>query len=153
MKFKPGIPKRHLLLVAAGIWLFAGLFLLFRGIGSLEEADVRWWKSLLAVVGGIVFFLLVFVRISSKHITRITALEILKPCVFSFFDLKSYFIMLVMITLGVAVRKLHLISGEVISYFFITMAIPLLSSSVRFFAAWRNYFRMISRPEQDPSSV
>lgn len=141
------------MLVAAGIWLLAGLFLLYRGIGSLQDVDFRWWKMLLAVAGGIIFFLFVFVSISSKHITRITALDILKPCVFSFFDLKSYVIMIVMITLGVTVRKLHLVSGEMISYFFITMAIPLLSSSVRFFAAWKNYFRMISRPEQDPASV
>jgi hypothetical protein len=138
-RYKPGVPKRHLLLVATLVWLFAGSFLMFRGIRSVPEGAWQFWKVAVSVAGGLLFFWILFFRISAKHIRRITSLEILRPCVFSFFDFKSYLMMALMITMGVTVRKLHLVSAESISYFFITMAIPLLVSAIRFLAAWRKY--------------
>jgi hypothetical protein len=139
IKFKPGVPKRYLLMVAAFVWLFAGGFLLFRGVRSMPPASWAVWKTLVSVAGGLAFFWVLFLRISSKHILRITALEILRPCVFSFFDFKSYLMMALMITMGVTVRKLHLVALQDISYFFITMSVPLLISAFRFAAAWRKY--------------
>jgi hypothetical protein len=138
-KYKPGVPKRHLLLVATSVWLFAGGFLAFRGIRSMPAGDWAWWKTAIAIIGGLMFFWILFLRISTKHIRRITSLEILRPCVFSFFDFRSYLMMALMITMGVTVRKLHLVSAESISYFFITMALPLLISAGRFYLAWNRY--------------
>jgi hypothetical protein len=138
-KYKPGVPKRHLLLVAAFVWLFAGGFLALRGIRSMPAGDWAIWKTAIAVIGGLAFFRILFLRISSKHIRRITSLDILRPCVFSFFDFRSYLMMGLMITMGVTVRKMHLVSAELISYFFITMAIPLVVSAIRFFLAWTKY--------------
>jgi hypothetical protein len=139
IKFKPGVPKRYLLMVAAFVWLFAGGFLLFRGIRSMPPASWAIWKTMVSVAGGLAFFWVLFLRISSKHIRRITTLEILRPCVFSFFDFKSYLMMALMITMGVTVRKLHLIAPQDISYFFITMSVPLIISAVRFALAWVKY--------------
>jgi len=138
-KFKPGVPKRHLLLVAAFVWLFAGSFLAFRGIRSIPAGEWQWWKVVIALAGGLIFFGILFLRISTKHIRRITTLEILRPCVFSFFDFRSYLLMGLMIAMGVAVRKLQLLNSVAISYFFITMAIPLVISALRFFLAWKKY--------------
>jgi hypothetical protein len=141
---KPGIPKRHLLLVAAGVWLFAGGFLLFRGIRLMPDGiEMLWLKILGSVFVGILFFHLLFLRISLRHIHRIASLEILKPCIFSFFDWKSYLIMAVMITAGVLVRKTGWISPEWISLFFILMAIPLLLSAIRFLRAYVNYEQIL----------
>jgi hypothetical protein len=139
IRMKPGVPKRYLLMVAAFVWLFAGGFLLFRGVRSMPSGCWAAWKVLVSVAGGFLFFRVLFLRISSTHIRRITTLEILRPCVFSFFNLRSYLMMTLMITMGITVRKLHLISPQGISYFFITMAIPLLMSAVRFGVAWTKY--------------
>jgi len=138
-RFKPGVPKRQLLLVAAFVWLFAGGFLMFRGIRSVPEGSWQLWKIAVSVAGGLLFFWILFLRISATHIRRITSLEILRPCVFSFFDFKSYLMMALMITMGVTVRKLHLIGAVAVSYFFVTMAIPLLISALRFLGAWWKY--------------
>jgi hypothetical protein len=138
-KFKPGVPKRHLLMVAAFVWLLAGGLLAFRGIRNIPAGEWQWWKVVIALTGGILFFRVLFLRISTKHIRRINSLEILRPCVFSFFDFRSYLMMALMITMGITVRKLHLVSNAAISYFFITMAIPLVISAVRFFVAWTKY--------------
>lgn len=142
-EMKPGIPRRHLLLVATSVWLFAGGFLLFRGIRMLPEMTLPGLKIPLAVIAGLVFFHLLFLRVSLKHITRIRALEILRPCIFSFFDWKSYAIMVVMIFSGVLVRKSGWINPQWISLFFITMATPLLLSAVRFFRAWGKYNEIV----------
>ncbi len=142
IRFKPGVPKRSLLMVAAGVWLFAGGFLMLRGIRSMPPGSWAAWKTLASIAGGLVFFRILFLRISSKHISRITALEILRPCVFSFFNFRSYLMMALMITMGVTVRKLHLVSAQSISYFFICMAIPLVISALRFVAAFINYQRI-----------
>jgi hypothetical protein len=146
-RFKPGVPKRHLLLVATFVWLFAGGFLMFRGIRSMPDGSWQLWKIAVSVAGGLLFFWILFLRISAKHIRRITSLEILRPCVFSFFDFKSYLMMALMITMGVTVRKLHLIGPATISYFFVTMAVPLLISAARFFGAWQNY-TLITKDER-----
>ncbi len=144
MGIKPGVPKRHLLLVAAMVWMVAGGFLLYRGIRMLPDITWLWFKVVIAVIAGLIFFHLLFLRVSLHHITRIKSLEILRPCVFSFFDWKSYLLMAIMITSGVLVRKSGWIDQQWISLFFITMAIPLLLSAVRFFRAWGKYSEIIS---------
>jgi len=141
---KPGIPKRHLLLVATAVWLFAGGFLLYRGIRMIPSgSSTLWLKLLIAVIAGLLLFHLLFLRISLRHITRIRSLEILRPCVFSFFDWKSYLLMAVMISAGILVRKSGWIDQQWISLFFITMATPLLLSAVRFFRAWGKYCEIV----------
>jgi len=142
-ELKPGIPRRHLLLVAAAVWLFAGGFLLFRGINMLPQTTMLWLKIPLAVVAGLLFFHLLFLRVSLKHITRIRSLEILRPCIFSFFDWKSYLLMAIMITSGILVRRTGWIDMQWISLFFITMSTPLLLSAVRFLRAWAKYGEIV----------
>jgi hypothetical protein len=139
IRFKPGVPKRQLLLVAAFVWFFAGGMLLYRGIIGVPHGYWHVWEVAVSIAGGLVFFWVLFYRISSSHIRRITSLDILRPCVFSFFNFRSYLLMSIMITMGVSVRKLHLVNAEVISYFYITMAAPLLLSAVRFLWAWKKY--------------
>ncbi|MBL7138754.1 MAG: hypothetical protein ISS17_08275 [Bacteroidales bacterium] len=140
---KPGIPKRHLLLIATAVWLFAGGFLLYRGIRMLPESSYLWLKLSLSLVIGLLFFHILFLRVSFRHIVRIRSLEILRPCIFSFFDWKSYLLMTVMIASGILVRKSGWFSLEWVALFYITMATPLLLSAVRFFRAWRKYSELV----------
>jgi hypothetical protein len=143
-KIKPGIPKRYLLMAAAFVWLFAGGMLLYRGIIGVPPGDWHLWEVAVSIAGGLVFFWLLFFRISSKHIHRITSLDILRPCIFSFFNMKSYLLMILMISMGISVRKFHLVGAGFLSYFYITMAIPLILSAFRFFLAWKNYQEIVA---------
>lgn len=136
---KPGVPKRYLLLVAAIMWFSAGTFLIIRGEFILPGFEHFWPRLLVVIVAGMAMFFLIFIRLSLNHIRRINAIEIIKPCIFSFFDFKGYLMMLFMITLGVTLRKTHVITAELLSYFYFTMSIPLILSAIRFFLAWRNY--------------
>ncbi len=132
--FIPCVSKRYLLLIAALVWTFAGGMLLYRGY-SLNNPLPAYWevKLLLCLIAGLIFFLLLFNRISAKHIRRIRNLHQEHPGMFSFFNLKSYMMMFLMITLGVSLRKSGTIAPEYLSLLYVTMGIPLLMSSFRFY--------------------
>jgi len=74
-----------------------------------------------------------FDRISSKHVNRIKSIEIERPIVFSFFNLKSYLMMFSMITMGVSLRLSGLVAPAHLAMVYVTMGIPLLMSSFRFY--------------------
>jgi hypothetical protein len=135
-KLTPRISRHHLLLIASCVWLLAGGILVWRSFSYFEPVAGWPWKLLLAVVGGLFFFRGMFLRISGKHILRIQTMQNERPCLFSFFNLRSYGIMAVMITGGVLLRISHLLSNQYLSLFYLFMSIPLLLSSVRFIRAW-----------------
>ena len=59
-----------------------------------------------------------------------------KPVLFSFFNLKSYLMMFSMISLGITLRLSVLVTPEHLALMYVTMGIPLLMSSIRFYAAF-----------------
>ncbi len=132
--FIPRVQRPFLLLVAALVWTFAGAMLLFRGFALNEVQPVYWLIKLgISAVSGLLFYAFLFTRISKKHVLRIQTMEKEKPTVFAFFNLRSYLMMFSMITLGITLRKTGLVSPEHLSLVYITMGIPLLMSSFRFY--------------------
>lgn len=138
----PRVPKNYLLLIAALVWTFAGGMLLFRGyIFSLAFPDNMALKIIGCMIIGIVFFILLFQKISRKHVNRILNLPIDHPCLFSFFNLKSYLMMAFMISGGIMLRKSGIISPEYLALIYMTMGIPLLVSSGRFYYTFSGKIR------------
>ena len=141
-KIKPGVSKRTLLFIAGCAWTIAGGILISRAMFALLEINhLLILDIIIGITLGIPFYLLLFSRISKKHILRIKTLEIEKPCAFSFFNARSYFMMAIMISGGITIRKLGIINKEILYTFFLTMGIPLLVSAIRFFINWKNYHR------------
>jgi hypothetical protein len=135
-RIKPGLPKRALLFVAAAVWTAAGGMLLLKGISLfLNFNHLLWMKIVISIIGGSLFYLLLFSRISRKHTIRIRNLKYENPCLFSFFNFRSYFLMALMITSGVLLRKSGIVSPEFLSILYVTMGIPLFLSSIRFYYA------------------
>ena len=142
------VSKRILLFEAAVVWTFAGLMLLFRGTSMLEESSgFSWLKILACLSGGLLFFIIVFARISRKHVNRIKTLLGDRHLFFEFFNLKSYIMMAGMITMGVLLRKTLIVPMSSLSLVYITMGIPLLFSSFRFYQNWFKYQPIIKNPE------
>jgi hypothetical protein len=131
---KPGIPKRYLLFVAALVWTFAGGMLFFRGFPVLVDyPHLLWLKIVISIIFGLIFYAVLFDRISSKHTQRILKMEIGRPCLFSFFNFKSYLMMALMITMGVTLRKTGIVPLQYLSAFYVTMGVPLSLSAIRFY--------------------
>jgi hypothetical protein len=143
LKIKPGVKKRCLLFIAALIWTFAGGMLLFRGFTFLFENTVHLWLRIsLSLIGGVLFYLFLFSKISFKHTLRIRNLKEEHPCAFSFFNIKSYIMMFSMIFFGIILRKSGIVPVSVLSVIYVTMGIPLFLSSLRFYYAGFNYLRL-----------
>jgi hypothetical protein len=133
-QFLPRVSKRYLLLVAALVWTFAGGMLLFRGFAVTHTQETHWSvKIAFCIVGGLLFYKVMFDRISSKHVTRIKTMVVERPVIFSFFNLKSYLMMFSMITMGVTLRLTGLVAPTHLALVYVTMGIPLLMSSFRFY--------------------
>jgi len=131
---KPGIPKWYLLFVAAFMWTFAGGMLFLRGFSMLILFPrLLWIKILISIIAGLIFYILLFSKISLKHTQRILKMEIEKPCFFSFFNFRSYIMMVIMICIGVTLRKTGIVPIEYLSVFYVTMGIPLSMSAFRFY--------------------
>lgn len=134
INLKPGVSKRYLLFVAAIVWSFAGFklnsigFVLFHHIPGIFA-----FKLAGCIILGTLFFILMFKRLSMKHIIRIINLPSNKPFILFFFNFRSYMLMSVMMTSGILTRKYELIPNEYIAVIYVVMGIPLLLSSLRFY--------------------
>src|SRR5512136_869572 len=112
-RFKPAVRKRNLLMVAGCVWMLAGGILIYRALATLiPYHHFLSAEILVGILIGIVFYALLFARISRKHIYRITLIRINNPCFFSFFNFRSYLLMAIMITGGIIVRKLNIVDPE-----------------------------------------
>ena len=131
---KPGIPKRYLLFLAAIAWTCAGSILLFKGIAIIVHFRYfSWLRVSLSTFAGVLFYFLLFSKLSLNHANRIIRLKYKLPCMFSFFNFRSYLIMAVMITSGILLRRSGIISPQHLSTFYIVMGIPLLLSAFRLY--------------------
>lgn len=138
------VSRRTLLLEAAIIWTFAGGMLLYRGSSMLEASSVFSWEKVIACIFiGLIFFVLVFLKISAKHVYRITTLNGDRHQFYEFFNFRSYLMMFCMISLGIFLRKTSIIPLASLSLAYITMGIPLLFSSFRFYQHWFYYLPAI----------
>jgi hypothetical protein len=133
----PRVPRTWLLFIAAVVWTVAGGMLLFRGyLYSQANPGHLFLKTGACVLGGLVFYAVMFDKISKKHVTRISNLKIEKPCAFSFFNLRSYLLMTIMIAAGITLRKSGVMAPQNLALIYLTMGIPLLLSSFRFYTTF-----------------
>jgi hypothetical protein len=140
-KYKPSVSKHNLLLIAGIVWTTAGGILGGRGIAYLlEHGDHPGLRMAGGILFGVIFYVLLFAEISGKHIRRIRGLKIPYPCAFSFFNVRGYLMMALMITGGISLRRLDVISRVWLYNFYVTMAVPLLISAGRFY-----YFRATNK--------
>lgn len=135
-KYKPAVSKRTLLFVAGCFWTFAGGLLVYRGLWGLIPLHHYLFPEIaVALVAGVFFYVFLFTKISKKHIKRISLIQVDNPCFFSFFNFKSYGLMIIMITTGIILRKTNIISPDYLFAFYFAMGVPLLLSAFRFFVA------------------
>lgn len=149
MQFKAIIPhttKRILLFIAAVVWTFAGTMLFTRGIWMMNvNPDSFWIRFLISLVSGILFYIVLFTRISRKHVNRIIHLPVERPAFYSFFDKKGYIMMVGMISLGIFLRTSGIVSPFYLSVLYVTMGVPLFISSLRFYYSGIYYYSVIKK--------
>jgi hypothetical protein len=131
-KWKPGVPKGGLLLMAGIMWMGIGVMLDVLSYGWLKGK--RTDHAVLAAVIGFLCALIIhhfgFLRVVDKNLARILPMQG-KRCIFSFMPLKSYILIVVMMLIGFLLRH-SAIPKLYLSVLYIGIGTALILSSVRY---------------------
>jgi hypothetical protein len=106
-KLKPRAPKPWLQITAGLMWSSVGIYLIYLAVNWIFAPGVdQIWRYL--VPGVLLAFLIYrfgFSRLSLRNSRRIEGLASDNPCLFAFQEWHSYPLVLVMIGLGITLRK------------------------------------------------
>ncbi|MGV3026087.1 hypothetical protein ACED96_10245 [Clostridium thermobutyricum] len=128
------VNKRVLLFIGGLVWIFAAIRVFLIGKESLISA-VNSNYILNFVIGIItlaIFYFFIFSKLTTKHAKRIINSPLIKHCPFAFFDVKSYIIMIFMISLSIGLRYLNIINLNYLGSFYIGIAIALFLGGILF---------------------
>lgn len=132
------IKKMNLLLLASLVWMIAGFNVLKIGIETYH-GFVQPVNLLLSVAVFLIFWFMIFHKLTIKHTTRIMTYKEEKQLFIKFFDVKSFIIMAVMITGGVTIRMFNLLPDQFIAVFYSGLGAALFLAGVLFSY---NYFKI-----------
>lgn len=129
----PRLPKKYLLLIAGIVWMFAGGNILRIGVPDFVES---WHHNVLYVLDAFivfaVFMVFIFCRLVQKHNARISNYQEEKVPFYRFFDVKSYLIMIFMITGGLLLRNSHVAPAIVIGILYCGIGASLEGAGILF---------------------
>ncbi|MBU3917048.1 hypothetical protein KKA14_16060 [bacterium] len=139
-KVKPAVDKSVLIFLSGLVWVIVGTMLLSFAYSWLTAPHV---DSILPFTGaGVAAALMIhhfgFLKIVDKNLGRILPMKE-KKCVFSFMTWKSYLIVLVMVTMGIVLRRSP-IPKTYLSILYIGIGLSLILSSVRYLRVFLSQF-------------
>ena len=131
------VKNRTLLLLAALVWLAAGVNIMRIGVSAYVGHT-----TLLAAAGSLVVFVLfwrMFSKLVGKHTKRIRSYKSERQYFWHFFDLRSFIIMAVMMTGGITIRVCHLMPDGFIAVFYTGLGTALALAGVAFAGKYLRY--------------
>ncbi len=131
------VKKLNLLLIASLVWMVAGFNVLKIGI-DLYSKYLSPLNYLLSIVVFLIFWFMIFHKLTVKHTKRIREYEDDKQFFLKFFDVKSFIIMAVMMIGGILIRVLHLLPEQFIAFFYTGLGAALFLAGLLF---GLNYFK------------
>lgn len=139
-KYKIRASKRVLLFLAGALWSFAGGRILTLGYEDLiVKVKSPWGYLLISAAIFYMFFKFIFRKMVKKHTTRIMSSSLSEHCIFSFFDLKGYAIMIFMIASGMIIRNAHVINPIYSGTFYLGLGSAISSAGIMFLASVLNF--------------
>jgi hypothetical protein len=133
-RYNPAVKKEYLLLPAGLMWMGVGIMLSIMAFRWLATAAYPFAFGVAGITAGALVYRFGFIRIAVKNIDRIKALPG-KRCFFSFMTLRSYFIVIFMMTLGITLRHSS-IPKSWLSVIYNAIGIGLAVSSLSYFNAY-----------------
>lgn len=129
------VKKQNLLLLAGIVWMIAGFNVLRIGLETYVEYRMIINYAITLMVF-IVFWFMVFHKLTIKHTKRIHEFEEELQLFYKFFDLKSFLIMAFMISFGIIIRKFRLLPDRFIAVFYTGLGAALFMAGVLFTWNW-----------------
>jgi hypothetical protein len=118
------VKKNNLLVIAALVWIAAGVNILHIGLEAYAEGYANLLNEALSLVVGLVFWFGTFYRITNY--------EDQHQYFWRFFDLKSFIIMAIMMTGGIALRVSGVAPSIFIAVFYTGLGTALALAGVLF---------------------
>lgn len=126
------VKKQNLLIIAALVWVAAGANILHIGLEAYAEGYVTTLNEVLSVAVGLVFWFGTFYKLTKKHTQRITNYEEQHQYFWHFFDLKSFIIMAIMMSGGIALRVSGIAPSVFIAIFYTGLGSALALAGILF---------------------
>jgi hypothetical protein len=134
-KIKPGVPKGWLQVLAGLVWTFVGLYLIYLALDWVFALGVKF--PLVYIIAGLILASLIysfgFSKLARKNSQRINDLEAERPCLFAFQEWHSYPLVLVMIGLGIGLRKFTPIPKPLLGILYIGIGGGLGGASIHYY--------------------
>lgn len=126
------VKSEKLLLIAAAVWLLAGINILRLGVIAIGQTDLI--GALLAIGIVVTFFLfhLMFSKLVGKQSSRIRAYGNEPTCAFAFFDVKGYVMMAIMMGGGIALREFGIIPSWIVAFMYTGIGTALALAGIGF---------------------
>ena len=128
----PKVRSEKLLIIAAVVWLLAGINILRLGVIAISGTELAIF---LLVVGiGITFLLfhMMFAKLVGKQSNRIRAYGSKRTCAFAFFDVKGYVMMAIMMGGGIALREFGIIPEWIVAFMYTGIGSALALAGIGF---------------------
>jgi hypothetical protein len=143
-KFTPAVDKRILVLLAGLMWCGVGIMLIRYAVSWLSLFKIRE-QAIFYAIGFIVALPIHrfgFLKIADKNLNRLLPLT-QKKCVFGFMTWRSYFIVLIMVSMGITLRHSSL-PKQYLSIIYNGIGLALFLSGTRYL----RFFFLLLFPEQ-----
>lgn len=137
-KLKIRIPRQWLFFALAGFWMFASIRVFMTAWeGILTSKTPVVYFIIVSFIGSMIFTRLVFLKVTARYIYRIDTMEEEMPSIFRMFSLKSYLLIVFMISMGISIKYFNLLPINILSMFLGALGLSLFTSSMHFLRAWR----------------
>ena len=139
-KFTPSVDKRILVLLAGLMWCGVGILLIRFAVSWLTPYNGREQGLFYAIgfLAAMPIHHFGFLKIADKNLNRLLPMTE-KKCVFSFMTWKSYIIVLIMVSMGIALRHSS-IPKLYLSILYNGIGLALFLSGIRYF---RFFFKLL----------
>ncbi len=135
------VSKKTLILLAGIVWLIAGVNIMAIGI-QIYKPYLNLINLVLSSLVFCFFWFMIFSKLVRKHTKRISSYQEEYHLFLKFFDKKSYIIMIFMMTMGICLRKFHLVPDIFIAVFYSGLGFALGLAGILFLY---NYFKIWRR--------
>jgi hypothetical protein len=135
VKLKPAVSKTGLHLLAGIMWLGVGVMLCWLAYGwlSVVPSATALGLALTGILLAFVISFLGFSKLANKNILRIETLDQEKICLFAFQEWTSYPLIIVMISLGIFLRKYSPVPKPILAVVYIGIGAGLFIAGCQYF--------------------
>jgi len=131
---KKGVKREILFFVSGIMWVGVGIMLNILSFGWFSHSNnsIKYYALIFGVLAGFAVSVFGFSKLAKKNMERIFKLADY-TCIFNFQEVKSYFIIVFMIGLGIFMRKSGFFPKEFLSFVYTTIGTGLFLSGLLYF--------------------